>query len=101
MPSPIFRKHATDLVLHAVNKAESATQITHNGMRGTVREIAADELFQPFLTANFQIGTGKITDAEGRQSDQTDLVVYNPSLLPPVLLRHNGPDGVFPVEACF
>ena len=42
-----------------------------------------------------------ITDSQGCQSDRTDLVIYNPNLLPPFLYETNGREGVFPVEASF
>jgi hypothetical protein len=101
MPSSIFRRHATDLIQHAISRAASAGDISHLGLRGTAREIAANDLLQPFLTSDYRIGTGKITDARGQQSDQTDLIIYSPHLLPPVLLRNDGADGIFPAEACF
>lgn len=101
MANPIFRAHATNLIRHAINKARSADHVDHLGLRGNIREIAADELFSPFLPSDFRIGTGKITDAQGSFSSQTDLIIYNPRLLPPVLHQQQGRDGIFPVEACF
>src|SRR4051794_20149462 len=101
MANRIFRQHATDLIRHAVDKAQSAVNMDHAGLRGLMREIAADELLTPFLPSDFRIGSGKITDAQGLLSSQTDLIIYNPRLLPPVLFKQNGREGTFPIEACF
>lgn len=51
------------------------------------------------LPAGFNIGTGKIVDTEGRQSSEADLIIYNRSVLPPVL--YSDRDGIFPVESCY
>lgn len=101
MANKIFRQHATDLIHAAVRKAQAAGDIDHPGMRGRLREIATDELFAPFLPADFRIGSGKVTDAQGLHSSESDLIIHNPRLLPPVLYTPSGRKGIFPVEACF
>jgi len=51
------------------------------------------------LPADFKIGTGKIVDNEGNQSAETDLILYNKAVLPPVMYSER--DGVFPVESSY
>ncbi len=45
------------------------------------------------------IGRGKIVDATGQESSETDLIVYCPRLVAPLLYAPT--EGLFPVEACF
>jgi len=44
------------------------------------------------------IGTGIVADHEGTQSRQTDVVIYDPTLLAPLL--YDDCTGVFPLDAC-
>lgn len=69
------------------------------GLRGRVREIVAGSLLNLVLPAPFEIGTGKIVDAQGAQSSETDIVVYSKSILPPIL--YSAREGIYPAEACF
>lgn len=68
-------------------------------MQGRMREVALNQLFKPLLPSDVTVGTGKIVDADGRQSAQTDVVIYSPRLLPALLYAPE--EGLFPVEACF
>lgn len=99
MASEVFRNRATDAVQDAARKARSAAAIDHAGLRGRVRELAANDLFRPFLPGSFEIGTGKVVDSWNTQSAETDLIIYSQNVLPPVLYSER--DGLFPLEACF
>lgn len=99
MPNEIFRRRLQAAVQDARRAYADAALLDHMGLRGRVREIVAGGLLNLVLPAPFEIGTGKIVDANGVQSSETDIVVYSKSVLPPIL--YSSRDGIFPVEACF
>ena len=57
------------------------------------------DLLHPLLPPHIAIGKGKIVDHVGHQSAEIDVVIYDRSVLPPLLYDEAGL-GVFPVEAC-
>ena len=98
MPNKLFRDRANTLVETALREARDAAAIDHDGFRGRIREIAVDRLIRPFLPSYCSLGTGKVIDHQGEQSAETDLLIYSPTILPPIL--YSGRDGLFPLEAC-
>ena len=99
MPNKIYRDRIINQINYAVKEAENAPEIGHPGLVGRIRELAISNVFGPSLPSGFEIGTGKICDRKGGQSDETDLIIYNKGILPPVMYSER--DGVFPIEACF
>jgi hypothetical protein len=99
MANQIYRDRLVSSIEHAIREAQNASRVKHPGTRGRIREIAASEIFSPMLPGGFEIGTGKICDREGHQSPETDPIIYNRTILPPILYSER--DGIFPVEACF
>lgn len=82
----------------AIREARDASAIDHAGMRGRIREIATGNLFEPLLTGQINIGTGKIIDHKGFQSQQTDVILYSKVILPSLLYSNRTDDGLFPAE---
>jgi hypothetical protein len=99
MSNKIYRDRIINQINYAVKESENAAQVEHPGLVGRIRELAASHIFGPSLPSGFEIGTGKICDRTGTQSGETDLIIYNKGILPPVMYSER--DGVFPVEACF
>lgn len=99
MANDIYRSRLINDVAYAVAEARNAVLANHPGLIGRIRELVATKLLTPMLPAGFSIGTGKIVDTEGRQGAETDLIIYNRSVLPPVLYSER--DGIFPVESCY
>lgn len=97
MTNQIYRARVQADILYAVSAARAAGLVKHPGLIGRVRELAAEQLFRPMLPHSMGIGTGKITDGVGSLSGETDLVIYDLGLLPPIMF--SGRDGVFPVES--
>lgn len=73
-----------------------AAGINHHGLEGQIRELAAKECIEPFLTQSYSCGTGKVIDTFQSISDQMDLVVYHRKVAPPILINRDL--GLFPVE---
>jgi hypothetical protein len=99
MPNKIYRDRIINQINYAVKEAKNASEVDHQGLTGKIRELSASCIFAPLLPAGFEIGTGKICDEKGEVSDETDVIIYNRSILPPVL--YSDRDGVFPIESCF
>lgn len=99
MPNEIYRSRLINDIRHAIAEAAAARLMNHPGLTGRIRELVASKILAPVLPAGFTFGTGKIVDSQNFQSDETDLVIYNRAVLPPVLYSER--DGVFPVEACY
>lgn len=85
-------------VIGAIHSARAASNLTHQGVKGTVLEILVRDLFRPLLPSDVGVGTGQILEcATGRLSSQVDVVLYDKSILPPILFDEA--NGIFPVEA--
>lgn len=82
----------------ALAQAKTASGLTHPGVKGTVLEILISQLFRPLLPSDVGVGTGQIIEQfNGRMSSQIDIIIYNKSILPPVLI--DGVTGLFPIES--
>jgi hypothetical protein len=84
-------------VASAVGRAHACSGINHTGLKGTLREIVVGDLLRPLLPADVGIGTGNIVSSEGQTSAQHDIIIYDRSILPPMLFA--GGAGLFPVES--
>ena len=98
MPSKLLRDEYISKIKNALNRSISVASLDHRALEGRVREIFAEELLKPILYPGTAIGTGKIIDAAGAVSSETDLVIYSRNTLPPYVYGHNF--GVYPVESC-
>lgn len=82
----------------AIASARAASCITHQALKGQVLEILISDLFLPLLPTDVGIGTGQIIECQsGRLSNQVDIVLYDRSVLPPLLFGRQ--QGIFPIEA--
>jgi uncharacterized protein DUF6602 len=100
MPNPLFVNDLALRIESAITAARHASGLEHPGLTGTVREILVRELIRPLLPPHIGIGTGKIVDHIGNASAEVDVVVYDRSVLPPLLYGQETSLGAFPVEAC-
>jgi hypothetical protein len=98
VPSPLYVNDLNARITKALAEARNAHALDHPGLTGTVREIVVRDLIEPILPPNILVGTGKVIDHIGNMSDEIDIVVYDRSLLPPIMYGRDL--GVFPVEAC-
>jgi len=95
-------KNIQDIVLSRIKAAKEQADIAagalgHNGLKGRMREIAVSAIVEPFLLTGFGCGTGKITDATGRTSAETDIIVFNRRAVPSFLFDER--TGMFPAES--
>jgi hypothetical protein len=76
---------------------ELAGGIHHDGEKGAFREYFVAELIRPLLVHHFGLGTGIVIDRRGCESCQTDVLIFDRRLMPPLLAA--GDRGVFPIDA--
>ncbi|TKB11294.1 DUF6602 domain-containing protein [Desulforhopalus sp. IMCC35007] len=93
-----YRKLFQSRIQAAVAQARSASEFSHQGVKGDVVEILIRELFRPLLPSDVGIASGQILEIHGdRLSRQMDVIIYDRSIVPPILYRDDV--GMIPVEA--
>ncbi len=97
--NPFFQDNLKIAIVGAVNEAKAASNMDHKYLRGRLREIAVQRLIKPWLTHNFEVGTGKITDSNGNLSAETDIIIYAKDVIPPIIYSKDG-FGIYPCESC-
>jgi hypothetical protein len=99
--SNTFNQYFYDFISNKAKllSAESSTisQLIHNPTKGLFREYSLINFLKDFLPQPYSLGKGIISDCLGKQSPETDLLIYDQSLLPAILVAEN--TGVFPIES--
>lgn len=78
---------------------EVSGHVGHPGEKGTYREFFIAQLIRPLLPPHFGIGSGVVVEAYNKknESKQSDLIIYDRRLMPPILLA--GDRGIFPIDS--
>ncbi len=97
MEQTLIQRYASSIISALLIKAESIKKMKHNLSKGQFRELFITDLLKKFLPHQFDIGSGIIVNQKGKQSHQTDLVIYDKSILPPFISESIS--GVFPIES--
>lgn len=97
MEQTLIQRYATSIISALLVKADSIEKMKHNLSKGQFRELFITDLLKKFLPHQFDIGSGIIVNQKGEQSHQTDLVIYDKSILPPFISESIS--GVFPIES--
>ena len=87
-----FAQHAKELF----RDDSKQNKLSHPGEFGTYREGIVRDFLQSFLPQRLAIDTGFVVNALGEVSGQIDLVIYDPSLTPP--LESKNRQRFFPIE---
>lgn len=98
MVNELFRDRLVAKIKAAKVEYDNARKVDHPYMKGRIREIVVQNLIQPLLPQEFQIGSGKITDMNGAMSAETDVIIYSNKLIPPILYGERL--GIFPIDSC-
>lgn len=93
----VYRALAEASIRGALAAAEGVRDVEHHGLRGRAREIFASQLLLPFLYPTMGVCTGQIIDAENHQSRQTDVIIFDKRIAPPVLFQAG--EGLVPCES--
>lgn len=70
--------------------------VEHDGEKGAFREFFIAQLIRPCIPAHFGVGSGIVVARNEQQSRQSDVIIYDRRLLPPILLA--GDRGIFPID---
>lgn len=95
-PGNLIKRYSTSMVEGLVGKVSASSPLQHKLTKGELRELFVTNLLSPFLTSQFDIGSGIIINQKEEQSDQTDIIIYDNRILPPFIKEQH--IGVFPAE---
>jgi hypothetical protein len=93
----LYRGMVEASIRKAIDVAATAGQLDHRGLRGRAREIFVADLLAPLLYPTMGVCTGVVVDSEGNQSRQTDVIVFDRRIVPPLLLEAS--EGMIPAES--
>lgn len=99
MPNKFFQEILEKDIKGLLDESLAIDEITHQGLKGNIREQGFGRLLQKYLPQDWDIGKGQIHDYKGAQSAETDLIIYNKNMLPPVFFGDL--IGLYPLESCY
>ena len=93
----LLKDYSTALVKAFYEKVNAIKNLKHNLTKGELRELFLNDLLINFMTSQFSVGTGVVVDSYGNESRQTDLIIYDNRILPPIIKNSNL--GIYPLES--
>jgi len=83
----LVREVLIETVRQARELSRIVNAVAHAGLRGQLRESFLARALRPWLPRGMELGTGTIVDSSGssRPTNEDDIVIYAPDLLPAVL----------------
>jgi hypothetical protein len=93
----LYKDIVVERIKFALACAAKVSTLEHCGVKGSIREILIAELFRPLLPLDVGIATGILISFDDRQSAQQDIVIFDRSILPPVMFE--GGVALIPIEA--
>jgi hypothetical protein len=97
MNKTIAKDNATALIKSLVEQGKSMCDLKHGLTHGELKELHVSEVLRRFLTSQFSVGNGVIVNRDGAESHQTDIIIYDNRIIPPVVEKQG--KGVYPVES--
>jgi hypothetical protein len=92
-----FRELVSASAAATVAAARALASVSHSGLKGALRETLVRDFLLPLLPPQLAVGHGVVVTARNDQSTEQDVVVFNRSVVPPVLLDPQ--TGLFPLES--
>ncbi|TSC75303.1 MAG: hypothetical protein G01um101430_510 [Parcubacteria group bacterium Gr01-1014_30] len=92
----IIQKDSSNIIKGFVERAENLT-LNHPGTEGQLKELFLGNVLKLFLSQQFDIGSGIITNHNGTESSQADIIIYDRRMIPPFIYQGNV--GAYPVES--
>lgn len=93
----MLRKAIIAAAENMVKLYELSGGVSQDGEKGAFREFFLAELIRPYIPSHFGVGSGVVVDAYERQSRQSDIIIYDHRLMPPIMLA--GDRGIFPIDS--
>lgn len=98
MANQLFQDLLKADIQSIIAESKIVDTVEHKGIKGNIREYGLGRLLSKYLPYDWAISSGQIIDSEGVQSAQTDLILYNKNILPPLMFGDSL--GLFPIESC-
>lgn len=93
----MFQKAIAVATKHMIQLYELAGGLEHEGEKGAFREYFVSSLIKPCLPFHFDVGSGVVVDRYGKQSRQSDVIIYDKRMMPPIL--EVGGRGIYPIDS--
>jgi hypothetical protein len=94
----LYREIVLERVRAAIGAARAVRGLSHQGLKGQIREVLVRELFQPILPPTIGIGRGCIISSfDEEKSGEQDVILFDRRILPPIL--YDASLGIFPIES--
>lgn len=102
MPTTLIKKDSIRIIKELLNRVEvlsgkARSELSHQGLKGFLREIFVSDTLKLFLPNQFGIGSGIVVNHKGEQSKQTDIIIYDNRILPPFIGKQRV--GAYPAES--
>lgn len=94
--STLIQAYTTATISGFMEKALSLQSISHKPTKGQLRELLVNRILDRYLTSQFSVGSGIVVNQRGEQSNQTDVVIFDNRVLPPLISEKSL--GVYPRE---
>jgi hypothetical protein len=91
-----IQEHVSVTIGNLIRQVGSISNLEDN-VKGELVESFNREILGSFLTSQFGIGKGVITNHLGERSGETDIIIYDKRLLPPFIKQERL--AVYPVES--
>lgn len=96
MSPTLIQQFATSTMQGMLGRARALSGLDHRLLKGELRELLVSEVLKSFLCHPFEVGSGIVVNQRGLQSRQTDIVIYDTTILPPFVKAQQM--GVYPAE---
>lgn len=98
MSAKAYRDIVKQKIARMLGEANAAANLKHMGLRGDARVAAVRSLLSDVLPETARVGSGVVVDHTGSESNECDLLIYAPSLLPSQPWYAD--TGIYPVDSC-
>lgn len=92
----LLPEFARSVALGMLARADALRSLDHKLLKGELRELFVSDILVPFMPRQFSVGSGIIVNQHGEQSHQTDIIIYDNTVLPPFIAASHL--GVYPAE---
>ncbi len=96
MSATLVQQFATSIACGMLERAKALKGLNHKLLKGELRELLVSDFLSHFLSHSFEIGSGIVVNQQGDQSRQTDVIIYDATILPPFIKAQHL--GVYPAE---
>jgi hypothetical protein len=94
-----IKEDSSSIVKALIERSCALHDLIHTPTKGQLRQLLVSNLLRPFMTSQFDIGSGIIVNQRGDQSKETDVIIYDNRIVPPFMKEAGGTLGAYPAES--